>query len=88
MNEITVSQFVQLRDWIVQALRNSGQDVTTLDIALELMDFGDNHSLTALRNYWTWARAHHRDESEILATIVHDLNGRNDPGFEPRTSSY
>jgi hypothetical protein len=52
------------------------------------LDFGDKYDLSAMFRFKEWMETHGYDKGEILATLVHDLNGTNDICFLPRTSSY
>jgi hypothetical protein len=88
IQNLDMSEFSELRDYIVEGLAETGQNVPTWHIANRLLDFGDKYDLSAMFRFKEWMETHGYDKGEILATLVHDLNGTNDICFLPRTSSY
>jgi hypothetical protein len=86
---VTPIEFTELRDFIVDALKNTGQDVSRFTIACRLLDFRDaGFSLTSMHNYVKWAECRGEGDEAILATLMHDINGMHESCFCPRTSSY
>jgi hypothetical protein len=58
-----------------------------VDTALHI--FGAiGYSLVGMYNFLVWATGEEEDKYMIMATIGHDLNGKHDRFFSPRTSSY
>ena len=87
---LTIAQLDELRDFICRSLAATGQNVSRFDISISLVKFGEQYSLPAMCRFMTWMQSHGYSNEDILCTIVHDLNGRDeDPScFSPRTSSY
>lgn len=101
--DLAIGQAHELLRWIQQTLFDLyGTDAQRAgDIDLKLRLFAANYDLPAMYRFWKWARAEQLkppaeqvppglDDSFILTTIMHDLNGceRRDRFFAPRTESY
>jgi hypothetical protein len=59
-----------------------------IDVICSIWQFGEKHDLSALFRFMLYARENGFTEDEMMATIMHDLNGRYDKCFSPRSSSY
>ena len=53
-----------------------------------LDNFGRYHNLHAMYCYWMHAQTQGLPTSEVMQTLMHDLNGVGDPYFTPITGSY
>jgi hypothetical protein len=90
MDELTKEQLEELRSFIYDQKLHTSQPLPMLSIDLTLFIYGQHYDLKAMYNFLTYSKNENLDDGYILATIMHDLNGRNaDPlTFAPRTSSY
>ena len=79
-----------LTAWIVKTANENGQPIDAPDVIRLIIEFERNFDAMAMFRYWLWALENEQKDGAILATIVHDLNGRfeNPALFAPRTSSY
>ena len=68
--------------------RLAGQDVSRSSLLSAIFSFADKFNLSAMCRFIDWAYEYGMGEGEILSTLVHDINGRNDVCFLPRTDSY
>ena len=80
---LTIDQWVELRDFIAE---NMGYEKYKVATAMD--EFAQKFSIKAMFNFYVGALKDGQDISWILATIGHDLGGRNDKYFAPRTESY
>jgi len=88
---MNLTEFVYVRNYIVNGLQKDGQNVNHTMIANAMVDFDNlfpNSGIGAMYRFITWMETHGYTEHEILPTLVHDLNGMRDDGFDPRTSTY
>jgi hypothetical protein len=85
---LTPEQWNELEKFIANQVKDQG--VTRLQIGGAMYTFGNNFSLPAMYRFLQFAKAHRLTKLETGATLMHDLNGRNqNPAiFSPRTSSY
>ena len=81
--ELTIDQWVELRDFIAE---NMGYEKYKVATAMD--EYAQMFSIKAMFNFYVWSLKDGQDISWILATIGHDLGGRNDKCFCPRTSGY
>jgi hypothetical protein len=84
------NEYDDLEYWIFDHLNKTGQKVKRIEIATLLYEFGSKFNLPAMYRFFKYAQSVLIPAEEILATIVHDLNGKNEnPAiFEPRTATY
>ncbi len=88
---LTLPQWLQLEKFIFEHLNTpQGKPTTRINCAGFMFAFGRNFDLPAMYRFLVWALEQGEEPAFIMATIAHDLNGRNqDPAtFSPRTSSY
>jgi len=85
---ITVDEFTDLRNYIQSRLAMRGQDIPMGDLATSLLDFSEKFDISAMLRFKNWMLGNGYGDDEILVTLVHDLNDRNDVCFVPRTDSY
>jgi hypothetical protein len=64
------------------------QNISIFSITLVLMSFGTRYSLAAMFRFLEYGLSNKLDDQLIFSTLIHDLNGRHDSCFSPRTSSY
>jgi hypothetical protein len=88
MEKPTNEQFAELVEYIDKNLVRTHQDISRFALVNVLFDFQDKHNLLAMYRFWKWMSENGYGDDEIFATIMHDLNGRNEYMFCPRTSSY
>lgn len=59
------------------------------DIVVDFAEiFQHQNGIQAMVNFIKWAKDRHAPIDEVMVTIGHDLNGRKERLFDPRTSSY
>ena len=91
MKNITVDEFLTLRKRITRELFASGQEIDPGTLTMRLLSFETKFEggLAGMQNFIKFAdkNASYFPHG-ILPTIVHDLNGMDEPMFSPRTSSY
>ena len=85
---VTPSQFVEIREFISDNLTVRKQVLPTFKLAELLFHFEEKFDLSSMYRFIVWGKSNDLDDDEILATIIHDLNGMNDECFSPRTSNY
>ena len=85
---LTPEQWNELEAFIANQVKDQG--VTRLQIGGAMYQFGKHFSLLAMYRFLQYAKAHSFSKLETSATLVHDLNGRdeNPAIFSPRTASY
>jgi len=86
--DITIDEFTELRCYIQNQLELSGQHIGSGELATALLDFASKFSIGAMLRFKNWMLDNGYGHDEILVSIVHDLNDRNDVCFLPRTDSY
>lgn len=66
-------------------------DLNPTDIRFILNEYETSKgkdALLALFGYYLYSRTNGHTDKQRMATIIHDLNGRNDEWMEPRTANY
>jgi len=87
----TTPEQAELCNKIINVLRQSPyfDHPQTIAVACALGEFAvlfeKDHGLQSMWDYIGWALAH---KENPLTTIMHDINGRGDRLFAPRTSGY
>jgi len=87
---VNTDELIFVRDYLKTNLSETGQNIGTFELATSLLDFENifEGGVTHMYNFITWMQTHGYTAHEILPALVHDLNGRNDRCFLPRTSTY
>jgi hypothetical protein len=90
MEENEVDKFMYVLDYVCKNLEETGQKIPRKNITFALLEVNDkfDKGVEHMYNFITWMNEHGYSEHEIFPTLVHDLNGRNDTCFLPRTSTY
>ena len=88
VNEIhglTMEQWIVLREFVREGL---SPVYTSADVAMVMDEFAQKFDIVAMYDFFLWAKKENKDNQWILSNICHDLGGRNDTCFAPRTESY
>jgi hypothetical protein len=87
---VNIDELVFVREYLKTQLSETGQDIGTSELAGALLDFEDifEGGIAHMYNFVGWMQTHGYTAHEILPALVHDLNGRKDVCFLPRTSTY
>ena len=85
---ITLDEFVELRDYVHTALVDDGQNIPIGDLAVRLLSFAEKFDISAMLRFKNWMLDNGYGAKEVLAGVVHDLNDQDDNGFLPRTAGY
>jgi hypothetical protein len=85
-----IKDFVFVRDYTCKALKNSGISIAKKDIIFALLDYRllYPNGISAMRRFIEYGKNKGMKKEWILGSIVHDIYGRHDSCFSPRTSSY
>lgn len=94
MSEVKISprypmsfMFVWVRDFIA----NNHDNVSPSEAADLVLNYqiqrGDD-ALVGMYGFIRYMQFRRYSTSRVLATVMHDINGMNDPNMLPRTSSY
>lgn len=88
--ELNMFQFVTLREFITDKLKELGKAYTSSQIAAVMLTYEDifPRGIYGMYCFWKWAVEHEMDEVFIVTNILHDFNGMRDTCFAPRTFSY
>ncbi len=87
LSGLTDQQYQELKDYIFGQIQHR-QRLSLSALHTILYSFGKNHSLAAMYGYLKWCKDNKETDSAIMETITHDLAGRGDEGFSPRTWGY
>ena len=82
---INTEDLLKVTDYLAPKLASQ---VGRADLLSAVFSFADKFNLSAMCRFIDWAYEYGLEEGEILSTLVHDINGRNDVCFLPRTDSY
>jgi len=82
---INMEEVAKVADYLAPRLASQ---VGRSDLLSAIFSFADKFNLSAMCRFMDWAFEYGLGEGEILSTLVHDINGRNDVCFLPRTDSY
>jgi predicted nucleic acid-binding protein len=74
--------------YFVLANASNTEKVSKIDVVVRLSEFSELHDLSAMARFLKYGKENGMTDSQISATIIHDLNGMNDTCFSPKTSSY
>ena len=86
--DVTVDEFTGLVNYVYGLLVKTGQGIAKVDLTVAMLDFAENFSIGAMLRFKNWMLEHGYSDDDVLVTIVHDLNDRNDVCFLPRTDGY
>jgi hypothetical protein len=91
MNSIEESKAIkEVLDFYV--VEKGVEGIEFIELALMLSEFTiifrEDHGIECMVRYIQWAVTHGEDKDSVFATLGHDIGGRHDRCFSPRTSSY
>ena len=82
---LTMEQWIILREFVREGL---APVYTSADVAMVMDEFAQRFDIVAMYDYFVWAKKNGDEDIKIISNICHDLGGRNDKCFAPRTESY
>lgn len=91
LHGLTTEEWEELETFILDTyFALHGEVLPREKIGTMLFSFGLRFELPPMYRYMKWAQENEQTNAVILATLIHDLNGRfeNPATFSPRTESY
>ena len=74
-----------ITDYLVPRLSS---EIRRTDLLCSIFMFAEKFSISAMYRFLEYANKNDLSDDMIVSTLVHDINGRNDICFLPRTDSY
>lgn len=76
-------------EFMISTLLTGEECITFIMGLVEFVNkFSDSKGIQAMARFIEWAQKNNVNAGIIKATIMHDVAGRNDECFSPRTSGY